>query len=148
MRNAQLQPLALLLLSGNTLAQLCQSSSLTTGVNPEVTDFAAFEEQVAPFTATATGVNIPVYTNTVDLGATIVTAVGYAKSDALESAGYTVTSAWVTSQAPCSAVTTPAPTETGVLPPKPSGNCQAHGDHCKLPLPLFLLHPLLIKDLG
>ncbi|RPA84716.1 hypothetical protein BJ508DRAFT_412474 [Ascobolus immersus RN42] len=123
MRSFQLTPaFALLLLSGKSFAQVCSSSSLVSGVQPAVTDYPAFEAKIAKFTATATGAEIPVYTDTVDLGATTVTAVGYAKSDALVAAGYTVTSGYTVVEAPCT------PTAGG-LPPKPSGNCHAHGDH-------------------
>jgi hypothetical protein len=109
------------------------------GIATTVTDYSSWRSSMndeysvsgVPFS----GPSIPVYTTIASYGnGAQVTATVYYNSEALSSAGYTI-SGTVTTIVSC------PPTTTETLPPSPTGSlCSPHGDHCKTPATVLAPH--------
>lgn len=112
----------------------CETSTETNlAVATTLSDYSQFRASMDVIYSTAsdalTGATVYVWTTLEDSPEGSFTAYGVYDADALTSAGYSITTetAYITT---CS--TEVSATETGSLPPSPSGQvCTPHEDHCK-----------------
>jgi hypothetical protein len=135
--------IVLQILSWHVALTSVAASSTTTktvfGIATTVTDYSSWRSSMNDEYSVSgvrfSGPSIPVYTTTATYGnGAAVTATIHYDSEALSSAGYTI-SGTVTTIVSC------PPTTTATLAPSPTGSiCSPHGDHCKTPATVISPH--------